>query len=69
MENQNRYLDKFYKRNMTIEEIKNTYVDNTKNQEDCIKPIKNMYILTNKEMFFLWFFFCGIIYKLYTIIA
>ncbi len=68
MENQNKYLDKFYKRNMTIEEIKNTYVDNTKLPEEAVKQPKNIYVLTNKETLFLWLFFCGIIYKLYTVI-
>ena len=69
MENQNKYLDKFYKRNMTIDEIKNTYTDNSKSLDDTIKPKKNIHLVTNKEILFLWLFCSGIIYKLSTIIG
>jgi len=65
MNEQNTYLEKFYKRNMSIDEIKNTYSE-TKTDTDNkdILSSNNKYYMTYREKLFIWLFLCGIIYKL-----
>lgn len=64
--NQNKYLEKFYKRSISIDEIKNTYPDNKGNIDDSsvIKNSTQVYYLAYFEKIFLWLFFTGIIYRL-----
>lgn len=66
MNEQNKYLEKFYKRNMSIDEIKNTYSETKTDTENkgIISSEDEKYYITFREKLFLWLFLCGIIYKL-----
>jgi len=64
MNEQNKYLEKFYKRNMSIDEIKNTYQETKIDNKDLLSSKDEIYYITFREKLFLWLFFCGIIYKL-----
>ena len=66
--NQNKYLEKFYKRNMSIDEIKNTYNDAKSNEDNSItktKDLDSVYYLSFSQKCFLWLFFIGIIFRLH----
>jgi len=66
--NQNKYLEKFYKRSMSIDEIKNTYNDAKSNEDNSLTVSKQnspIYYLTVSQKVFLWLFITGIIYKLH----
>jgi hypothetical protein len=67
MNEQNKYLEKFYKRNMSIDEIKNTYSETkTDTENKGIESSKDkIYYITFREKIFLWLFLCGILYKLH----
>ena len=65
MNEQNKYLEKFYKRNLSIDEIKKTYTE-TKSVIDSpslIQSQNTIYYMTYSQKIFLWIFLCGIIYK------
>jgi len=66
MNEQNKYLEKFYKRNMSIDEIKNTYSETKMDTDnkDILSSNNKLYYMTYREKLFLWIFLCGIIYKL-----
>lgn len=69
--NQNKYLEKFYKRSISIDEIKNTYPDNKGNIDDnsILKDNKKIYYLSVSQKVFLWLFITGIIYRLHEYIS
>jgi hypothetical protein len=67
MADHNKYLEKFYKNNMSIDEIKNTYQDNKSDIDTNIelKRDTTLYYLNFFEKIFLWSFSCGVIYRIH----
>ena len=67
MADHNKYLEKFYKNNMSIDEIKNTYQDNKSDIDTNIelKRDTTLYYLNFFERIFLWSFSCGVIYRIH----
>lgn len=65
MNEQNKYLEKFYKRNMSIDEIKKTYTEpkSVIDSPSLIQCENTIYYMTYSQKIFLWLFLCGIIYK------
>jgi len=66
------YLEKFYKRNMSIEELvrhasNNNIQDQLSNQEEEKYETIVVNYLNNKQILFLFFYFLGILYFLSTI--
>jgi hypothetical protein len=67
-----KYLEKFYKRNITIDEIKKTYdcqrssppLEQTAAPPSPPQPICWHYLHT-KEVFFLWVFSVGLLFQLH----
>jgi len=71
MENQKKYLDKFYKRNMTIDQIKNTYdvqrfSPPPQQQSPAVSPPPpSKFYMRPKELLFLWLFSCGFLFQMH----
>ena len=63
MDEQNKYLEKFYKRNLSIDEIKNIYTE-PKVETDNTSTKNTVYYMTFREKIFLYLLLCGMIYKI-----
>ncbi len=74
MDNNKKYLEKFYKRNITIDEIKKTYdsqrtspttpLEQTAPSSPPPQPLCWLCLHT-KEVFFLWLFSIGLLFQLH----
>jgi hypothetical protein len=73
MDNNKKYLEKFYKRNITIDEIKKTYdsqrssppLEQTAAPPPSPPPSLCWHYLHTKEVFFLWLFSAGLLFQLH----
>lgn len=73
MDNNKKYLEKFYKRNITIDEIKKTYdsqrssppLEQTAAAPPSTPQPLTWHYLNTKEVFFLWLFSVGLLFQLH----